>query len=163
MIKRALLAVCVSVAAAGLALAVAKKDDGWIEVSGIEVGLSEAGPVVFLKARGRAMPIFVDPVVAASIQSALGGPKPARPLSHDLMETILLAYGAKVTRASITLKEDVFYAELRIVRDGKEATFDSRSSDAIALSIRFGAPILVREDQLEETGKLLPGAGERML
>lgn len=163
MAKRALLTLLLTIGVVGLVLALAKGDNEWVEVSGVEVGLSEAGPVVFLKARGRAVPIFVDPVVAASIQSALGGPKPARPLSHDLMETILLAYGAKVTGSSITLKDDVFYAELRITRDGKEVTFDSRSSDAIALSVRFGAPIFVREDQLETSGKPLPGTGERML
>ena len=164
MIPRTILAAVVPlVLAVAVARGVGTGEDPWVKVSEVDVGLSSVGPVVFLKAKGRAMPIFVDPVVAASIQSALGGPKPARPLSHDLMQTILLAYEAKVTKASITLKDDVFYAELRIAHGGKETTFDSRSSDAIALAVRFDAPIFVREDQLSEAGRFLPDGEERML
>lgn len=134
-----------------------------VKVSSVDVGLAPGGPVILLKARGRAIPIFVDPVVAKSVLNALHSEKPPRPLTHDLMQTVLEAYGAKVTRVSITLKGDTFYGELTIAREGKEISFDSRSSDAIALAVRFGAPIFVGEELLESAGQRLPGAEEREL
>jgi uncharacterized protein len=127
-----------------------------VRISSVEVILSPIGPVVLLKAKGRAVPIFVDPVVAESIEAELGGKKPPRPLTHDLMRTILESLDAKITKASITLKGATFIADLRVKVNGKERVFDSRSSDAIALALRFGAPIFVGEDLLQSAGKPLP-------
>jgi hypothetical protein len=129
-----------------------------VRISSVEVVLSPVGPVVLLKAKGRAVPIFVDPVVAESIDAELGGKKPPRPLTHDLMQTILQSLDAKITKASITLKGATYIADLRVTVNGKERVFDSRSSDAIALALRFGAPIFVGEDLLKSAGKPLPEA-----
>jgi bifunctional DNase/RNase len=134
-----------------------------VKITKVDVGLTEGGPVILLKARGRAIPIFVDPVVAKSVHSAITSEKTPRPLTHDLMRTVLESYGARVTRVGITLEGETFYGELTIARDGKETRFDSRSSDAIALALRFGAPIFVGEDLLESAGKRLPGTDEQEL
>lgn len=134
-----------------------------VRISSVDVMLSPAGPVVLLKAKSRAIPIFVDPVVAESINAALGGKPPPRPLTHDLMRTVLESFDAKITSASITLKGAVFYADLRISVNGKEKTFDSRSSDAIALALRFHAPIFVSEELFESAGKPLPDADQQEL
>ncbi|TLY15788.1 MAG: bifunctional nuclease family protein [Nitrospirae bacterium] len=64
---------------------------GQVEIKDVQVRLSDHGPVVLLQAEGKVIPIFVDPTVAGSIQGALTGEKLRRPLSHDLMHSILEA------------------------------------------------------------------------
>ncbi len=125
-----------------------------VQIEEVSVMMSEVGPVVFLKARQRMVPIFVDPTVAGSIEGALSGIKLPRPLSHDLMHTILNAYGGKVSQVVIRLKDQIYYGELTISLDGQMRVFDSRSSDAIALAIHFGAPIWVGKDLLEKAGEI---------
>ncbi len=131
----------------------AEVPDGQVKIQEVEVRLSDHGPVTLLKAENRTIPIFVDPTVAGSIQAALTGQKLRRPLSHDLMHSILGSFGAKVTKTSITLKDGIYYADLTVVTPDRSKVFDSRSSDAIALAIHFKAPILVGRDLLESAGK----------
>jgi uncharacterized protein len=125
-----------------------------IPIAIVQVRMSDHGPVVLLQAEGRMIPIFVDATVALSIQGALNGERLARPLSHDLMHTILDAYGGKVLRTVITMKGGTYYGALTVTVQDQEKTFDSRSSDSIALAIHFKAPILVGRDLLESAGKL---------
>ena len=123
-----------------------------VTISEVRVGLSDHGPVVLLSADGKTIPVFVDHTVAASIQAALTGERLPRPLSHDLMHTILEALGGRVIRTVITLKSGTFYGSLTVAFQGQEKVFDSRSSDSIALAIHFHAPILVGRDLLESAG-----------
>ncbi len=123
-----------------------------VTISHVRVGLSDHGPVVLLSADGKSIPVFVDHTVAASIQAALTGEKLPRPLSHDLMHTILEALGGRVVRTVITLKSGTYYGALTVAFQGQEKVFDSRSSDSIALAIHFHAPILVGRDMLEAVG-----------
>ena len=134
-----------------------------VQIKDVEVRLSDRGPVVLLKAEQRIIPIFVDPTVAGSIHGAITGEKLARPLSHDLMHTILNAFGGKVTQAVITLKGTTYYGALTVAMPGGVKVFDSRSSDAIALAIHFKAPILVGRDLLESAGQLVPGSKQLAL
>ncbi|MCW5604600.1 MAG: bifunctional nuclease family protein, partial [Burkholderiales bacterium] len=78
---------------------------------------------------------------------------PPRPLSHDLMHAVLDAFGGNVSRVFITLKGQTYYADLTIVVQDTTKIFDSRSSDAIALAVRFKAPILVSRKLLESAGQ----------
>lgn len=134
-----------------------------VRVQSIEVVFSQVGPVVLLKFRNKAVPVFVDSLVAGSIQGALAGQKPPRPLSHDLMHTILEALDAKVSQVVITEKEGIFYGALTILAGKTPKVFDSRSSDAIALAIRFKAPILVHQSLVDSFGVDLPGARRKEL
>lgn len=124
-----------------------------VTISQVRVGLSDHGPVVLLSADGKTIPVFVDDTVAASIQAALTGENLPRPLSHDLMHTILDAFGGRVVRTVITLKAGTFYGSLTVAFQGQEKVFDSRSSDSIALAIHFHAPIIVGRDLLDAVGK----------
>ncbi|MGH7256020.1 MAG: bifunctional nuclease family protein [Nitrospirales bacterium] len=124
-----------------------------VVIENVEVRLSDHGPVILLSAENRIIPIFVDPTVAGSIQSALTGRKMRRPLSHDLMHTILEGFGGKVTKTVITLKDGIYYAALSITMASGSKVFDSRSSDAIALAVHFKAPIIVGRELLESAGK----------
>ena len=126
---------------------------GQVKVENVKVVWSEVGPVVLLTARESVIPIFVDPTVAGSIQGALTGEKSLRPLSHDLMHTILQAYGMTVVEVRISLKKQVYFGELLMAVGGQTKVFDCRSSDGIALAIHFGTPIFVEEALLEKARK----------
>ena len=78
-----------------------------ITIADVNVRMSDHGPVVLLHAEDRVIPFFVDMTVALSIQGALNGERLARPMSHDLMRAILDAYGGKVLRTVITMKEGI--------------------------------------------------------
>jgi len=125
-----------------------------VVIAEVKVRMSDHGPVVLLQAEGRAIPIFVDATVALSIQGALSGARLSRPLSHDLMHSILEAYGARVTQTVITLKDSTYLGTLTVMMNNEVKLFDSRSSDSIALAVHFKAPILVGRDLLESAGKV---------
>jgi len=126
-----------------------------VTIAQVEVRLSDHGPVVLLQAEGKAIPIFVDMTVAVSIQGALKHEKLPRPLSHDLMHDILQTFGGKVTQTVITLKGGTYYGALSVSLHDDVKTFDSRSSDSIALAIHFNAPIIVGRDLLNSAGQVL--------
>ena len=126
-----------------------------VTITDVQVRISDHGTVVFLLAEGKAIPIFVDLTVALSIQGALNGEKLSRPLSHDLMHSILEAYGGKVLRAVITLTGGTYYGALTVAVQDQVKTFDSRSSDSIALAVLFKAPIIVGRDLLNSAGRVL--------
>jgi len=125
-----------------------------VTVSEVKVRMSDHGPVVLLQAEGKTIPIFVDLTVALSIQGALNGEKLSRPMSHDLMHTILDTFGGKVTQTVITLKGSTYYGALTVAFRDDVQVFDSRSSDSIALAVHFKAPIIVGRDLLEHAGKI---------
>lgn len=126
-----------------------------VVITTVTVRMSDHGPVVLLHADDRVIPIFVDVTVALSIQGALNGDKLARPLSHDLMHTIVEAFGGTVTQTVITLRSGTYYGALTVVFKDTMKVFDSRSSDSIALAIHFKAPIIVGRDLLNSTGGLV--------
>ena len=123
-----------------------------LKVESTEVRESAMGPAVLLRVGNRVIPVFVDPIVAESIQAALAGRKPVRPLTHDLMHNVLAGFDGRVTKVVVTLHDGVFHGALTVVVRGTSKVFDSRSSDAIALAIHAGAPILVSRQLLESAG-----------
>jgi len=127
-------------------------EPGQVRIQNVEVRITQLGPVVLLKVHNRAIPIFVDTVVAESIHGALTGQKTARPLSHDLMHSILEAFDGRVSQVVVTLKDRIFYGALTVVVGNTAKVFDSRSSDAIAMAIHFKAPILVSQALLDSAG-----------
>ena len=126
-----------------------------VTITDVQVRLSDHGTVVLLLAEGKAIPIFVDLTVALSIQGALNGGQLSRPMSHDLMHTILEAFGGKVTQTVITLKSGTYSGALTVAFKDNVQVFDSRSSDSIALAVHFKAPIIVGRDLLNSAGRLL--------
>ena len=144
-----------------LALPVAQADESpsatseQVTISAVQVRFSDHGPVVLLRAEGKAIPIFVDLTVALSIQGALNGEKHPRPLSHDLMHTILETFGGHVTQTIITLKDGTYFGSLAVTFRNETKVFDSRSSDSIALAVHFKAPIIVDRDLLNSAGRVL--------
>lgn len=125
-----------------------------VTITDVKVRMSDHGPVVLLQAEGKAIPIFIDVTVALSIQGALNGERLPRPMSHDLMHTILEAFGGKVTQTVITLKSGTYFGALTVAFKDHVKVFDSRSSDSIALAVHFKAPILVGRDLLNSAGRV---------
>jgi len=139
------------------------QDGGQVQIRDVEVRLSDHGFVLLLSAENKVIPIFVDATVAGSIQGALTGHKLKRPLSHDLMRSILEGFGGRVTQTAITLKDGIYYGALTVAMKDSTKIFDSRSSDAIALAIHFKAPIMVGRDLLDSAGKQLPDSKTQTL
>ena len=148
-----MLALCAVFGGIGFSSAQVPASKGQVEIQDVRVLMSKMGPVVLLAAQERVVPIFVDPTVAGSIDSALRGTSLSRPLSHDLMHTILQEFGGTVLRANISLKGEVYYGELEVSIKGDRKVFDSRSSDAIALAIHFQAPIYVDQALFEQANR----------
>jgi uncharacterized protein len=99
------------------------------------------------------VPIWVGTQEAASISVAVSGEEPARPLSHDLMQRLLVAVEATVDRVDVTrIEEGTFYAELSLTTKDGHVRIDCRPSDGIALAARVGAPLFVAEAVLEDAG-----------
>ena len=140
-----------------------KPEASLVKIEKVDVVSSPVGPVVMLQARSRAIPVFVDPVVAESIQAALTGGKLVRPLTHDLMRSVLQGFDGKVTQVVVTLKERTFYGALTVSMGKSTKVFDSRSSDAVALAIHFKAPILVSPELLDSAGIDMQAPDARML
>ena len=134
-----------------------------VRIQDVEVVLSPVGPVVLLRVEKRAIPVFVDAIVAESIRSALTGKKPRRPLTHDLMHAVLDGFDGKVTQVVVTLKDGTYYGALTVTLRKTVKVFDSRSSDAIALAIHARAPILVPQELLDSAGIELEKPDPRML
>lgn len=99
------------------------------------------------KTSGSAVPISIGLLEAAAILAETENVPLVRPLTSDLLKNIMVdQFGATVTKAVITeLKNDIFYAFLHVEKDGRLTTHDCRPSDAVAMALRFGAPIFVKE------------------
>ena len=101
---------------------------------------------------GREFKIFVMRDVAVAISMAIEGDRPDRPFTHDLMRTMLDRLGASVERVTIDdLLQETFYAKITLARGEEVIDIDARPSDAIAMALRYRAPIYVAESVLEST------------
>jgi bifunctional DNase/RNase len=100
------------------------------------------------------LPIFIGQLEAASIASVLAGVELPRPMSHDLMLTLVEKLDGRLLHVTITgLRSNTFYAELTVEgADGALRSVDARPSDSIALAIRVDAPIYVTESVLASAG-----------
>ena len=136
-------------------------------IDSIRVSLMNYQRVVILKEKGtnRYLPIWIGPAEADAIAVKLQNVELSRPLTHDLLQSVISTLGASVDYIVVSgLKEDTFYARLALSVDGVKLDIDSRPSDALALAVRVGAPIYAEESVLEkagiileeETGKVVP-------
>jgi hypothetical protein len=101
----------------------------------------------------RYLPIWIGAFEAEAIALRLRSLEFARPLTHDLLLTILQELGGTVERIIVNdLHDDTFYARVIIDVDGQELDIDSRPSDAIALAVRAEAPVYVEEHVMDEAG-----------
>ncbi|MBS1591162.1 MAG: bifunctional nuclease family protein [Bacteroidetes bacterium] len=104
----------------------------------------------------RRLPIVIGGFEAQAIAVALERMQPSRPLTHDLMKNFMNAFGVELQEIIINdLQEGIFYSKLVCYNEHDTIEIDSRTSDAIALAVRFGCPIYTFENILENAGILM--------
>jgi len=131
-----------------------------MSIESIRVSLVNYQRVVILKEKGaeRYLPIWIGPAEADAIAVRLQEVAVARPLTHDLLRSVIDALGAQINCVIVNdLTNDTFYARLLLDVDGKSVEIDSRPSDAIALAVRADVPIFAEETVLDKAGVVLDG------
>jgi len=107
----------------------------------------------------RRLPIVIGGFEAQAIAVALERMQPSRPLTHDLMKNFMLAFEVDLQEIIINdLQEGIFYSKLICYTDADTVEIDSRTSDALALAVRFGCPIYTYEHILENAGIMMEDA-----
>ncbi len=126
-----------------------------MSVESVRVHMLSTQHVVILREleRDRYLPIWIGPWEASAIAMKLQGQSPERPLTHDLLATVLDVLGATVREVIIVdLADDTFHARVMLESGGRPIEVDSRPSDAPALAVRTGARIFAAEAVLERAG-----------
>jgi bifunctional DNase/RNase len=131
-----------------------------VEVGRVALDPSSGSPVVILEDRegNRSLPIWIGFAEASSIASELRHERLPRPNTHDLARRLIEDLHAAVARVVVTeLREGTYYAVLVVEASGRVFEVDARPSDAIALALRTGAPLFVREALFEAEPAVRPG------
>jgi bifunctional DNase/RNase len=135
-----------------------------VRVEPIALLPTPAGCAVFLGDGQKSIVFYIDIAIGATINAAMAGQTPPRPLTHDLFLNALEGFGAKPSRAVIiAVEDDVYFARLILeaeneIMERKIVELDARPSDSLALAVRAGAPIyVVRQlwDQLPDMSQVL--------
>jgi bifunctional DNase/RNase len=127
-------------------------------IDSIRVSLMNYQRVVILKEKesDRYLPIWIGPAEADAIAVKLQDVTVSRPLTHDLLRSVIDTLGATVSSIIVSeLKNDTFYAKIMLSVDGGQLEVDSRPSDALALAVRANVPIFAEEVVLDKAGILL--------
>ena len=126
-----------------------------VTVDTISISLKSPERVVLLREfeQDRQLPIFIHATEADAIAAELQGFKPPRPLTHDLLKNCLSALGGELEYVLISeLRDNIFYAVLHVMQDGRAVDVDARPSDSIALAVRARVPIFVAEKVMDAAG-----------
>ncbi|MDD4191163.1 MAG: bifunctional nuclease family protein [Mangrovibacterium sp.] len=130
-----------------------------LNILGLSVSQTQSGAyaLVLAEEKGdRRIPIIIGPVEAQAIAIQLEGLKPPRPLTHDLFKNLAISFDINITEVVIyKLEEGIFYSELVCELGSHETRIDSRTSDAVALALRFKCPIYTTEEILSKAGIVL--------
>jgi len=127
-------------------------------IDSIRVSLMNYQRVVILKEKDsdRYLPIWIGPAEADAIAVKLQGVAVPRPLTHDLLNSVIEKLEASVNSILVNdLKNDTFFAKIFLDVDGRQVEVDSRPSDALALAVRTGVPIYAEEAVLDNAGIML--------
>lgn len=127
-----------------------------VELSRIIINEASDQQIIVLKERHgvRGFPIVIGIVEVFAIDRRLKGIKPPRPMTHDLLASVIESLGATVERIVIDdLRNQTFYAKIHLSVDGRHVIVDSRPSDAIALCAAIDAPIFVAEHVFDKTSQ----------
>jgi bifunctional DNase/RNase len=132
-----------------------------LEVIGLAAPTHAGGnPGVILRdpRSGKTIPIWIGGLEALSIMVALQGRKPPRPLTHDMVVSLIEGFDIECVEVFIHSVDDgTFYASLQLIQDQQEVMIDVRPSDAIAVAIRLGVTISASDEVIDEAGVYLPG------
>lgn len=124
-----------------------------MQIVGITIDPATQSPIVILRdlANQNILPIWIGILEANAIAVGLEKVQLPRPMTHDLLKNVMDQTGIRLLKIEITdIKDNTYFAALHLEANGKALVIDSRPSDALALSIRLGAPILVHEAVIEK-------------
>ena len=119
------------------------------KVDGLALDMTTNAPVVILSPEGldKVLPIWIGHAEAWGIAMQLSGVKPKRPMTYDLLMSVIEATESSVARVEITeLREQTFYARVHLTCNGKKYEIDARPSDSIAVALKSNASIFVNEE-----------------
>ena len=131
------------------------KGQTFVEAEVWTVAQTDQGNVVLVRPKGSdlAVPIFIGQLETQAILIGMGGVEVSRPLTHDLLLSVIAALRAELTRIEIhDLREGTFYARLLLGAEGRDIVVDARPSDAIGLAVRALCPVFIAESVVEEAG-----------
>ena len=126
-------------------------------VGGLTLDPVTKTPIVILKDSDNKLnlPIWIGLLEATAMATELEGIKMARPMTHDLLRSVLGELGATVEAIEVTdLRDNTYYALIHLVIDGRQLAIDCRPSDAISLALRTKSPIFVAKKVLESSSVL---------
>ncbi|WP_129631995.1 bifunctional nuclease family protein [Candidatus Oscillochloris fontis] len=126
-----------------------------VVVDSIRVSLLTQNRVVVLRETDstRYLPIWIGPFEAEAIAMAIQGHEPVRPLTHDLLKSLIGDLGGQISHIFVNdIRDSTFYARIVIEQDGRTIEVDARPSDAVALAVRTEAPIYVESHVIEQAG-----------
>jgi bifunctional DNase/RNase len=130
-----------------------------MQVVGITIDPATQSPIVILRdlENRNILPIWIGILEANAIAVGLEKVQLPRPMTHDLFKSVMEQLGIRLLR--IDIKDNTYYAALHLEASGKKLVVDSRPSDALAIAIRLGAPILVHEAVIEKAVRVEAGTG----
>ena len=120
-----------------------------MKVTGIAIDGGTRNPVILLRdsSQRRQLPIFISPEQSRAIRSVLEGDKPLRPMTHDLIVSMMTAWKMRLQRVVIhALRDNTFYAVMTVSNGKEKKEIDARPRDAISVALRVNAPIWVMEE-----------------
>lgn len=126
-----------------------------MDLVGIRIELPTNTPILLLREHDgdRYLPIWINTPEATSIALAHDGIRPERPLTHDLVASLIEELGAEVSAVVVTeLRGGTFYADLQLLVGDDIHTISSRPSDAVAIAVRTDAPVFASRDLLDQAG-----------
>ena len=126
-----------------------------MEVVAVQLEPNSNQPLVWLKDQDQKvfLPIAIGNFEAVAISLVLHDEPPPRPIAYDLLCAIIDGFDVRVEQVLVcALKDETFFAEITLVRDGEPIVIDSRPSDALALALRVGAPVFVADQVIAEAG-----------
>lgn len=130
-----------------------------LDIVGLSYSQTQSGAYALVLAEQegkRRLPIIIGGFEAQAIAIELEDMTPSRPLTHDLFKSFAESFEIKIKEVVIyNLLEGIFYAKLICDKDGKEVEIDTRTSDAVALAVRFKCPIYTYESILSNAGIVL--------
>ena len=128
-----------------------------VNIAGMTMDPASNTPIIILKSveDDQAIPIWIGLLEATSIASALQNIKYDRPMTHDLFKNFIENMNIEVSKIEVCdLKDNTYYAKIHFISEEETFTMDSRPSDAIAIALRFQAPIYVDDKIIEKSQQL---------
>lgn len=130
-----------------------------LEIVGMSYSRSQSGAyalILGIPGEKKRLPIIIGSSEAQAIAIELENMKPSRPLTHDLFANFAKHFDITITEVVINkFEEGIFYSKLVCVKDGNETEIDSRTSDAVALALRFKCPVYSYQSIIDEAGIVL--------